>query len=581
MKVNWTSFLGLDRKGRFVLGVDQGTFAIRYVLYDRIKRQISRYGSFFLDDSKKENERIHPTIFLKEISKIISKKNLRNLVIHVQGASALTGCLTIPDETDKTYAVQTALKKELPAKIEHYSFFCQEAVRLAGNHRTDKEKPKTPADTIYTYAAVPQEMAAQIVEQFNGIFGTVPEMTVQGYAQEELIKLAESDHSAQGTVALIHAGRSITSISFFKKGVLVYVREIPLAGQDITRAILISCIKPKGGQKGSDLGFAEKLKTAGRIPLNENVTSVSREAEWDETVLREQFSKHQDMTLTEEQNFHLFKAVRGVLTAWIQDIRMTFGFFDDKFKGENVEKIYLSGGMCNYQNIEKYLEKQIGIKVESLKCPQSLKPSETGSAALFESHFHEYANAVSLVLKPDRYANLTPRRFQTGRMEAVAGSFLRMFGALAVAVLMCGFVLFQMQEWHLKSTQQMLQRHRDFLREVEVPYRELARWKKFVDQADAPVLSAAKILKIFAEKSPKNLILSSLVIDRENRKVELEGEIYGDPKKRAITMTEFSRLLQDDPNFKHVEVPPLKTIKTDIGKVPFRLTASLKEIADA
>jgi type IV pilus assembly protein PilM len=126
------------------------------------------------------------------------------------------------------------------------------------------------------------------------------------------------------TVMLIDMGAGITSINIVEKGILLFSRDISLAGDDLTRAI----------SKTMNLDFdaAEKLK-------------------------REEGLKPEGETA-------VGKALRVPLERLVVEIERSSHYFLAQVSGRNIDKVVFSGGGTRLKGILSYLSDNLGVAVE-------------------------------------------------------------------------------------------------------------------------------------------------------------------------------------------------------------------------
>jgi len=389
----------------------------------------------------------------------------------------------------------------------------------------------------------------------------MPSFTAEGYAHErvsELLDLAERDE----TIALVNMGRSVTVLSIIQNKQLLFERDIPLAGQDLTRAILISYRKESTPRTTNDLDSSESLKRSSVIPVS---------------------GLGSTMTLMEpEENQKVYHAMEGILNAWVHDIRLSLHTFEEKFPSKKISRFYIMGGGANLNNLTGYLGSELGVDIELLKFPEGkFKLPTTPSPEPFKEKFHEYATALALAMHRDKHAILTPEELFAGRIERMGQVALRIAPILLGGLLLTWFLFLNSSIHYLSEIKGILGQERLLLSRVEKPYLEMVRWERFLHEADSQTLPASNILKAISRHIPSNLLLSQLSFDRDSRTVMMDGFVYGDVKDRAITMTEFSKVLADTTHFQKVEVDRLQSLTGEEEAGLFRLRAELVEFKKA
>ncbi len=560
----------LNVKRQFALGLDRGTHALRYVLMDQSSKRIVQWGCLEFG-AKKSSEKTGKapegsfSALLTALSKSIPKDRLRSVRINVQESSVMMGRFQIPatSKEQQPDLLRMALKDQLSYPVDDAAYYCREYAQIQERREGEKNAKETLKFTFH-FAAAPKRLVGDLVNSVEDVFEIVPAVDLQGYAHESLIEAAGLCDENE-TVAFLNVGRSTTIISIFQDGRLVFERNIPLAGQDITRAILITYLQGNEPRTTKDLGVAENLKKDCVIPLSG--------AEKAETVTKkDKFSS--------EENQLLFQSMESVLTAWVQDIRLSFSFFNEHYNGTKISRVYLTGGSANLKNLSGYLTQELGIPTELLAFndKSSLQLDESLDAAAFKEKFHEYATAVALAIEPEGHMGLTPKEFQTGYLERLGVPVLRVVSFLLVAIMILWVSMIAVQLRNSGKVRTVLSDQQRFLAEVEKPYHEMLRWQQLTGSVDTRRAKTSTILKIISNRIPNNLIFTKIAVERDQGNFAAEGFIYGDAKRRAVTIAEFSKALEETAYFKNVKVPQMNPIEQQqLDAASFRLTADLVE----
>ncbi len=564
---------GARRRGRFVLGVDQGTHAVRYVLWDREKQRVAGWKKFEIETGDAgEQKRRSVSEILREIVRDLSKPQIAAVHIHLQGESLVTGHLELPDDGKPVDAarIKIELRSKLGFPLDRAGYLWRDAgLRDGGTavpHQgsSDSAVPAAAAGgmRIIHYAACQKTSLASLIELYTAVFDVIPEITTQGYAQEGLLAVLGAG-DRPGATALVSGGRGITSISIFKQGKLVFEREIPLAGQDITRSIFINFLQGHAMRSSSDLAAAEALKKKSLIPL---LYGSSPQTAADNAGL-----------LGEEENRKLYLSMQGVLGAWLQDLRLSFAYFNEHYDSTPVTQIFLLGGMANHRNLDRHLRRELDVPVNLIRSePRPLAFAAEASGNLeFLDFFNEYATAAALALKKPGEFNLVPAEAKTLDWSFLLKPALRIFSAAALIFCVAGFGFLQAQEIHYKQVKIIVTQHRGFLKLLEGPFLEMNRWEQFFAHGDYGAVPAPGFLKRLGRITPGNMLLTSLSINRRSAQLYLEGTLYGDAKNRAITQAEFTKALKESGWVEQLEMPAWEPSGSGVDKGTFKMTGRL------
>lgn len=257
-------------------------------------------------------------------------------------------------------------------------------------------------------------------------------------------------------VLFIHSGHRKTDMLIYERGLLTIHRTIPLAGENLTRAIADYMALPEeqaerhkkqyaevtglagttGFGFGSDMtGFlgagisAEGTEERGVQPAQRGINLDQEEGQLDfslwgiepeETPSEEQASEAEQPSeptsaqprvlftpeeaegtpapvVREDETHRLVReAITPVVSDLVQEIRSTVQYFLGRAEGGSLDQIYISGGTARLKGFQELLENDLGIPVEVLH------PSRCGfqlvSKALSPGYFEEIGPVLTVAL---------------------------------------------------------------------------------------------------------------------------------------------------------------------------------------
>jgi len=549
-------------RGSWVLGLDQGTAALRYVLWDKNSGELIQYGrcEFERQDAGGGKARLDMAGSLREIARGIPRNKLCAVHLNIQGGPLLLGFLEMAASAKSIQpsVFRRALSSNLSFPVEEAALIYREVLLTAAS-----EAQESGRRAVVSYAACHKPVVTKMVRGIQAVFGLVPDVTTQGYAQEALLQFLKMGKPGE-LHAVISGGRSITSISIIKDGQLLFEREIPLAGQDITRSIFIMYLQGQTSRSAEDLKTAEQLKCQSVIPMTPMAGAAQPAS-------------------SEQENQKLYQAVQGVLSAWIQDIRLSFAYFNEHYDALPIRNIFLAGGMANHKNLSVYLSRELGVDVQTLQWPEAQKAvlKRAVDSEGFQNGFHEYATAFGLAVKSAGKSSLTPREYYSADYAQIWQALVRIFVFTSTVFFTAAFFFLQAQENHLKSVKVTVDAHRTFLNKLDGPYQEMLKWESLLKRAAFSSPAVADFLQALVRLTPPDLVLTAIAYNRESGDILIDGVIYGDPRKRGVVMVEFSKVFKRDPRFKKVEVPLWESNASDEAKGRFRLSAQYQSAAQA
>ena len=206
--------------------------------------------------------------------------------------------------------------------------------------------------------AAPNEMVKNTREVINMAQATPEAIDLEPFALLRALSRGVDTDTIKQTIALINIGASSSSINIFRAGVLRHNRTITVAGNSFTKAI---------GQS-LNLSFEE----AEKIKKDKGVIRVEKDA-----------------TPVAPTTMRIFNVIIPVLTELVTEIQRSFDYYRNRYKGESVDLVVLSGGTAKFKNIDVFISNELSIDCQianpfrniSIQNVQGISPAELEALA--------------------------------------------------------------------------------------------------------------------------------------------------------------------------------------------------------
>ncbi|MBF0499880.1 MAG: pilus assembly protein PilM [Candidatus Riflebacteria bacterium] len=143
-------------------------------------------------------------------------------------------------------------------------------------------------------------------------------------------------------IAIIHCGHKTTSIMIYKNGVLSFYRDINMAGETITEAILAGGEQDGVNIKIANIDEAIELKHEIGVLPPEDMKKLSG---------KERFAAQQ-----------IFNTVEKIF----QHIQLSISFYISQFSESGIDRAYLSGGSSAMKNFKEFIQESLEVPVEAI-----------------------------------------------------------------------------------------------------------------------------------------------------------------------------------------------------------------------
>lgn len=223
------------------------------------------------------------------------------------------------------------------------------------------------------------------------------------------------------TVALFEMGANISLLNFYRAGMLVFSREIPMGGDHLTQAVAKG-LTAITGVPDISLDDAEKIKRTFGIPMTEE-------------------GKIEYLTdFGAVRGEQILAMIRPQIERLVMEISRTFNYYSKTFRTGNIEDLYLAGGGSRLKNLEKILKANVeGVKrVESLNILKIIKGwADKGvlrQEMVMEQAVPHLSAAFGICLGGGGKVNLLPVKEQIEQKMALVTTALKVFFPLVCVV---------------------------------------------------------------------------------------------------------------------------------------------------
>jgi len=235
---------------------------------------------------------------------------------------------------------------------------------------------------VVAVAAAPQETVYKLLSLFSKAGLEISVMVPMSLSLQNL--LAISKEKRESNIAIIEMGASITELNIYQKGRLAFSRKLPIAGNDITKA-MTSTLMSSQGKVELTMEEAEKIKKDQGVPTGEGTEEI------DGKILPSQ----------------ILALVRPCVEQLASEIERSFDFFREGSHSEQVEKIILFGGGARLKGLITFLHNELDIAVEMGYSFADIKSLSKGESDK-ENEGIRFDLAVGAALTKSNKINLLP-----------------------------------------------------------------------------------------------------------------------------------------------------------------------------
>lgn len=346
---------------------------------------------------------------------------------------------------------------------------------------------------------------------------------------------------AQEVVSVIYMGRRTTNIGFFRDGILQFNREVPLGGEDITRA-MTSLLVSEEGRLELKYDEAEKIKREHGIPLDIST-----------------YPQLKNIPIT-----HLQAVMRPALEKIQDEILRTIEYFKGQIGEVGIQKLFLTGGASKTPHFMEFLSSGLGLKMEAvdplskvtldadLQGLTALKQSGQQLSAALGAAFSARTKGLNLLPEEvrDRWKTLIRKHLNPVEISSV-------FTGLVLLLYL--FIMWQTSslQSNIKTVKGKIETLKPQLLRLEALERAMKEEEGRRGIFKSVELSRIKIPRVLMDLSlnlPRAILINGLNFSETEKKLRLTGTVFAVDGAPENILSNFILNLSTAPSFEKVEL---------------------------
>jgi len=427
-----------------IIGIDIGTSSLKIAECRRAGERVTllNYEIIRLPEGRGPNRALslqETSTFIRNTLKELGIKT-SDVVSEVTGPRTVARHLFMQDLADDEMreAIRWGAKADFPFALEEafIDFYKLEVVK-----REEGEAEAEIISAVATREVVEEQVALLRDSGLKPLFLSIPSFSLmQAYRVTQPSPWAE-------TAAVIDLGHKSTQIVVLKEGKLKFSREIAVAGDIFTQA-LVGSYEVNGQAKEIDQATAEKIKIK---------VGLLAEGEADQTV--------EGIPLDQVQ-----KRLGSVMNRLFLEVERSITYYKNQFKDYEIQRVLITGGGSLLKGLPEALEKNLEIPVQLFSNAGSLAIKKKINEDLFLRNLPFLTTLLGLVTQVQPFVNLSRQYLAPQVTQFSFGKYLK---PALITVLPLGVVFFFGSQYWTASRQAA-----QFRKEVSVKKEQIARMGK-------------------------------------------------------------------------------------------------------
>ncbi|MCA9484103.1 MAG: type IV pilus assembly protein PilM [Nitrospina sp.] len=358
----------------------------------------------------------------------------------------------------------------------------------------------------------------------------------------------------------IDMGAVRTRVYFECDGDLLFFREIPTGGHNVTEALMEPFDLPSGARVVLDEMRAEEIKKEHGLPEEDAPGTTSEGIPLDE----------------------LYDRLLPVLNKQAEELYRSVEYFKNLFKREDISRLTVSGGAGGLKGFYRFLSSMLELRIEQFN---PLAQSSPPVAGVTEEETQilgpSLTAATGLGIGACGRINLLPEEFR----PSIKKDLIRLARVAVVPLILSGLVLYsggmrdQVKERQrsLQAVQQEMNQLTASLQQMQAPKQELAQLEVRKSDLSRKIgemplgsergIDYSRLFDEMVRQLPENASLEHLILtpgsgggsedDEDSEKnllLRIEGQVFGNEVQRLGSLERFIRNLEQSMLFSRVRV---------------------------
>lgn len=540
-----------------ILGIDLRVTSVKVVEIKRASKGfiLNNWGMdeipFELLDKHPDKESAQAKIIQRILA--VNRIQTREAVILVGGPDVLVRQMSLPalSHGESREAIKWKMKDEIAYPLEEAVVdFIPLGKSAAGK-----------AEIEYLSAAAHKETIRRVLEvgKMSGL--SIRSIIPVPFAIKEIF----GKEIATGITCLVYMGRRTTNISFFREGLLQLNREVPIGGEDITKA-MTSVLVSEEGRLELKYDEAEKIKREYGIPVD-----------------LASYPKLGDIPIS-----HLAAVVRPALEKIEDELLRTIEYYRGIAGDIKIEKVILTGGSSRTPHLLEFLSTGLGINFVTLDPLQDMiidtRIREKGALTLAAPQMAGALGAALSYFTP-RNINLLPEEIRD-RWKLF---FKRHANPLELSILflilmaLCyGLVFAQgyFMRSQINSTKKAIEELRPKLtrlEELEKAVREEEGRMGIFKSIELNRVQLDAVMEDLSLNLPPSVLLTNLNFIEVSRSANISGVVFARGDTAENILSRFVLDLSRAPSFEKIELKQANRVEGYLMEAfTFEITAQVK-----
>lgn len=309
--------------------------------------------------------------------------------------------------------------------------------------------------------------------------------------------------------------------------------------------------------KGSKLIYVRKLsvrfnriiKALTKPIYNESGVSALTAEEAGQFLKEIGLENNPEMNVNHMTVTNAFPLIRPLLEMVIRELKTCFVHMNNDDEELIPENIYLCGNQSEINELDTYLEMQLGIKIKRIHSPGKIKQHLPKKFVSKEVNIENVMRLVSAVKAQENSINLLPHEVKYKKRRKIQTASLKFAVFSSVCVIL--LLMFISQSRINKLQNEYAERINTLteLDQIRVLKNDVRKRQQLVSQIQHNKTPMESVLKLIGHQLNDNIVLNNLHGDQEGHFLSISGKVFGDEISSQSQLTNFIKYLGEAKHF--------------------------------
>lgn len=308
--------------------------------------------------------------------------NAKYAVSAVAGESIIVRYIQLPDMPE------AELKNALRWEAEEYIPFAIDEVNIDS---AILGPSATPGKVDVLLVSARKDLINEHIGIIQAIGLTPLIVDVESFAFMNAFEAVYSP-SQKDCFALLNIGAENTNINIYIGGTSRFSRDIGIAGNAMTQAVM--------NKTGAPFGRAEELKKTIGAPQPEADTNPEEGESNLISTIRGTVERITGSDLgPDSADGAAAKAIEGVLQQLLGEVRRSIQFFENQAGGQTVQRVFLGGGSSRLRNLPQWISGELEVPAEIIDPLRNVNVSSGADRGTIDQNREQLTVGIGLALR--------------------------------------------------------------------------------------------------------------------------------------------------------------------------------------